>query len=89
MPVAKYLHGDHVKVEFTDEHSAESEWLWVEVDHVDEENMVIFGKLDSQPVIHTNLKLGQELAISFDRVRDHRNFSRIASPQAPPGAPIN
>jgi uncharacterized protein YegJ (DUF2314 family) len=70
----KFEPGDHVKVEFKDDRSGECEWMWVEVDRCDEDRRVVFGRLDSQPVVHANLKLGQQLAVSFDNIREHRRF---------------
>ncbi len=70
-----YERGDYVKVEFTDEGTGESEWMWVKIDRCDDERRLIFGRLDSQPVVHTTLRLGQELAISYDNVKDHQTFS--------------
>ena len=69
-----YMPGDYVKVEFADERSDESEWMWVKVDYCDDESRLVFGTLDSQPVAGTNIKLGQQLAISYDNIRDHRRF---------------
>jgi len=69
-----YQRGDHVKIEFADNSSGESEWMWVRVDSSDDQKRIIFGTLDSQPVVHQNLKVGQELAVSYDKVRDHRRF---------------
>lgn len=69
-----YAAGDHVKVEFRDERSGESEWMWVEVDHSDDERRLIFGRLDNQPVVHINLRIGQELAISYGKIRDRKRF---------------
>ena len=68
----KFKSGDHVKVEFKDDRSGESEWMWVEVDTCDEERRVVFGRLDNQPVVHTDLRLGQELAVSYDRIKEHQ-----------------
>jgi uncharacterized protein YegJ (DUF2314 family) len=72
-----YKLGDHVKVEFADQESGEFEWMWVKADHSDNENRFIFGKLDSQPVVITNLRVGQGLAISYDRIRDHQRFEQL------------
>ena len=72
--MSSYNHGDHVKFEFKDNRSGEREWMWVEVDYSDDEQRLVFGKLDSQPVISTDLKLGQELAVSYDNIRDHQRF---------------
>jgi len=72
--VSIYKPGDHVKIEFADENSRESEWMWLRVDHSDDENKLVFGSLDSEPVINTNLKVGQLLAVSYDKIRDHRRF---------------
>ncbi len=73
--LATYNPGDHVKVEFAGGPSGETEWMWVEVGRSDDEHGILFGKLDSQPVVHTELKVGQELAVSYDQVREHRRFA--------------
>jgi hypothetical protein len=74
-PVGKYQRGDHVKFEVADDHSGESEWIWPLVDNSDDERQLVFGKLDSQPIVATDMHLGQELAISYEKVRDHRRFA--------------
>lgn len=71
--MATYTEGDFVKAEFSDDKTGESEWMWVRVERCDDENRLLFGRLDSQPVVFAGeLKLGQEIAVSFDRVRDHK-----------------
>jgi hypothetical protein len=35
----------------------------------------MFGKLDSQPIIITELKVGQALAVSYNKIREHRRFN--------------
>ena len=68
--------GDYIKVEFAEGDSGESEWMWVVVDSCDEEGRLVFGCLDSVPIVHANkLKLGQNLAVSFDQVREHKKGS--------------
>jgi len=68
-----YRRGDYIKAEFTQENSGESEWMWVKVDYCDDEREIVFGWLDNEPVTHGGkLKVGQQLAISYDNVRDHR-----------------
>jgi uncharacterized protein YegJ (DUF2314 family) len=67
-----YAKGDYVKVEFRDDQSGESEWMWVRVDSDDPNARVVFGTLDSEPIVMTDLRLGQELAVSYDNIRDHR-----------------
>jgi len=74
MTMSTYQRGDHVKVEIADECLGECEWIWIEVDHCDYDLRLVFGRLDSQPVTPTGLKLGQELAVSYDNIRDHRRF---------------
>jgi hypothetical protein len=71
-----YKRGDQVKVEFAAEASGDSEWMWVEVEFSDDEKRLVFGKLDSLPVVHTQLTLGQELAVSYDNIRDHLPFQK-------------
>jgi uncharacterized protein YegJ (DUF2314 family) len=68
--MASYRPGDCVKVELTDERSGESEWLWLRVDSCDDNKRVVFGRLDNEPLVATTLKLGQELAVSYDLIRD-------------------
>ncbi len=73
--MAAYEPGEHIKVEFKDDRTGESEWMWVRVDYSDDKERVVFGWLDSQPLVHANkLKCGQHLAISFDNVRERRKF---------------
>jgi len=68
--------GDYVKVEFRDERTGDSEWMWVKVDYCDDANRLVFGWLDNEPVVSPDkLKFGQHLAISYDNVRDHRRSS--------------
>jgi uncharacterized protein YegJ (DUF2314 family) len=72
--MGRYTKGDHVKIEVVDEHSGESEWMWLLVDSSDDGTRVVLGKLDSEPIVVTDMHLGQELAVSYDNVRDHRRF---------------
>jgi len=65
--------GDHVKSGVRDEETGDSEWMWLLVDHCNEDQRLVFGKLGSQPVVFPNqLKLGQHLAVHYDNVREHR-----------------
>jgi len=72
--MSKYQKGDHLKIEVTDEQSAESEWLWLFVDHCDDEQGLVVGELDSEPVAVGDMKRGQQLAVSYKQIRDHRRF---------------
>lgn len=74
--MSAYKRGDDVKVEFKDDHSGESEWMWMQVDHCDDEQRLVFGRLESQPIISSKFTLGQQLAVSFDKIRDHRQFNQ-------------
>jgi len=68
-----YAVGDHVKFEIRDDKTGESEWMWLKVDRTDEPGRIVFGTLDSQPVVFAHqLRLGQQLAVSFDNIREHR-----------------
>jgi hypothetical protein len=62
--LGQYSHGDHVKIDVFEEQSGTHEWMWLLVDWSE----------DAQPVINTDMHLGQELAISYDNVREHRKF---------------
>lgn len=74
LAMGRYAKGDHVKIEAVDDRSGESEWLWLLVESSDDESEIILGMLDSQPVVMTDMRLGQELAVGYEKVRDHRRF---------------
>lgn len=68
--------GDYVKFEIKDDATGASEWMWLRVERCDESKRVVFGSLDSEPIVFTkDLKLGQQIAVSFDNVRDHKKPS--------------
>jgi hypothetical protein len=75
--MARYGHGDYIKVEFESaEPGLPGEWMWVRVHHCDEERQLVFGTLDNEPVANPDdLLLGKELAISYGNVREHRKAS--------------
>jgi len=75
--MAKYEHGDFIKVEFPDETTGVSEWMWVRVKRCDYEKEIVFGVLDNVPVndLTNMLRVGSELAISFSKIVDHRKAS--------------
>jgi hypothetical protein len=72
--MGKYQKGDHVKFEVNDEGSGKSEWLWLLVESSDDGQEIVFGKLDSEPIVATEMRVGQELAVSYEKVRDHRSY---------------
>jgi hypothetical protein len=58
--------------------------MWLEVDRLDEEKQIVFGRLDSQPVLNTGLRLGRELAVNLGKIVDHRNFGSPLAVSAGP-----
>jgi hypothetical protein len=78
--VARYDQGDYVKVEFAAENpSLPGEWMWVRVQRCDDERQLLFGTLDNEPVVKPeDVRLGQELAISYSQVREHRKSSEFS-----------
>ena len=44
-----------------------SEWMWVQVDSCDDEAGLLFGRLDSEPLLGSALHVGDELAVSYKR----------------------
>jgi uncharacterized protein YegJ (DUF2314 family) len=70
----KYNKGDHVKFEVVNELSGEREWMWLLVERCDDQKRLVFGQLDSEPIAVTDMRLGQELAVSYDNIREHRRF---------------
>lgn len=73
--MGKYRKGDHVKIEVRDENLPVGEWMWMLVDESDDERRLVFGSLDNEPIANPDLALGQRLAVSYDRVREHRRFT--------------
>jgi len=73
----RYETGDYVKAEFSDQDSRESEWMWVRVDSCDDSRRLVFGRLDSIPLLEygARLKVGSQLAVSFDKIREHKKPS--------------
>jgi len=71
-----------VKVEFPDEKTGIGEWMWVRVDHSDDEQRIVFGVLDNEPLNNygDTITLGSQLAISYDKVRDHKTASEFHKP---------
>lgn len=77
-PTVKFEPGDFIKFEIKDEKTGESEWMWLRIDYCDELKRVVFGWLDSQPVVFTtDLKHGQHLAISYDNIREHKRAAEF------------
>lgn len=72
--MGRYNKGEHVKIEVVNDQSGESEWMWLLVDHSDDDRRLVFGKLDSEPIVISDMRLGQELAVSYDNIRNRRTF---------------
>jgi len=71
----KFQPGDYVKAEFQDEVAGESEWMWVQVDSCDDEAGLLFGRLDNEPLLGSALHVGDELAVSYKKIIEHRKAS--------------
>ncbi len=76
-----YERGDCVKVEFPDETTGIGEWMWMIVDHCDDEKRLVFGTLDNEPVngYDCKIELRSELAVSYENIRDHRKAADFRS----------
>jgi hypothetical protein len=57
------------------------EWMWVIVQNCDDKKRVVNGVLDSEPLNEYGgkVKLGSELAISYDKVREHKKAADFIS----------
>ncbi len=73
----KFRPGDYVKAEFCDEKTGESEWMWLMVDSCDDRAGVLFGRLDNEPLLVTGLHVGEEFAVSYDKVVEHMKGSEF------------
>jgi hypothetical protein len=76
---SRYKAGDFVNVEVMDEATEESELLWVKVRDSDDQRRLAFGTLDSEPIVQTNMRVGMELAVKYDDIRDHRTAASVQS----------
>ncbi len=56
--MSKYQKRDHVKIEVTDEKSGDREWMWLLVSSSDDAQQLVFGQLDSEPVVASDVKRG-------------------------------
>ena len=74
-----YERGDYVKVEFSDETTGIGEWMWVRVQSCDDGKRIVFGTLDNEPIADYSgkLRVGSQLAISYDKIREHRKPSEF------------
>ncbi len=74
-----YERGDYVKVEFPDEATRIGEWMWMIVDHTDDKKRLVFCALDNEPVndYGGKVKLGSQLAVSYDNVREHKKAAEF------------
>ncbi len=73
--MGRYTKGDHVKIEVEDKQLGASEWMWMLVESSDDEQRLVFGNLDNEPISNTDMKLGQRLAVSYDKIREHKRFN--------------
>ena len=70
--------GDYVKFEIKNDATGESEWMWLRVDYSDDVKKLVFGWLDSEPLVfNAELSLGQHMAVSYDNVRDHKKANEL------------
>jgi len=67
-----YAPGDYIKAEFRDDRSGEVEWMWVRVESSDPARRVVFGTVDNESIVGSDLRLGMQIAVSYDNIRDHR-----------------
>ena len=67
-----YACGDYLKVEFRDDESGESGLMCVKVESDDPASRIVWGILESEPIVSTRPRLGIQLAVSYDSIREHR-----------------
>jgi uncharacterized protein YegJ (DUF2314 family) len=73
----RFQPGDYVKAEFKDDVTGGSERMWVVVDSCDDDAAVLFGRLDNEPVVGTGLHVGDEIAVSYEKIVEHRKASEF------------
>jgi hypothetical protein len=50
----EFILGDYINFEFGDDQTGEPGWLWLRVDYYDNLKKLIFGWLNSEPVVFNN-----------------------------------
>lgn len=75
----QYEPGDYIKVEFEEQEGMPGEWMWAVVRSRDDKKRLVYAVLDNEPVNEYGgtVKLGSELAISYNKVREHRKASEF------------
>lgn len=73
----RFQPGDYAKAEFKDEKTGGSERMWVVVDSCDDGEGVLLGRLDNEPLLGTGLRVGDEIAVSYGKVVEHRKASEF------------
>jgi hypothetical protein len=76
-----YAPGDYVKVEFRDEATGIGEWMWVRVERCDDKERLVFGTLHNAADYGRKVKLGSELAASYDQIREHKTAAEFQAPK--------
>jgi uncharacterized protein YegJ (DUF2314 family) len=77
-----YEPGDYVKVDFPDDVTGIGEWMWVRVTGSDDEQQIVLGVLDNEPLgEYGKLRLGSEIAVSYGQIREHRKHGDFEVPQ--------
>jgi hypothetical protein len=66
-----------VKVEFEGGGGMPGEWMWMIVQGRDDKKRLVYGVLDNEPLSDYSgkVKLGSQLAVSFDKIREHKRAS--------------
>jgi len=73
--MSKYQKGDHLKIEVTERaNPAESEWLWLFVDHWRRRAGACRRRIGSEPVAVGDMKRGQQLAVSYKQIPTTADF---------------
>ena len=53
-----------------------------EVDYADDGKGLLFAWLDAPPILNSGVKLGQQLAVSYGEILDHRRFAESTDASA-------
>ena len=67
--MAAYSFGDLIKVKVCYGSTGEVEWMWMRVNSCDNVNRVVLCQPDNIPLLNTELRVGQQLAVSFDKIK--------------------
>ena len=77
--MARFRQDACIKAEFLDESTGESKRMWAKAE-ADDEAGIQFGRLDSAPLLGTDLYLWDQLSVSYYKATEGEEVGELLSP---------